>query len=74
MRKVSMGEASVRIAQVNTVDLNEVMDRQLNLKLLCTNRDRDEWAGSLCLVNVDHILNSNSRIDYRRKNKLNALA
>ncbi|MBE8847062.1 manganese-dependent inorganic pyrophosphatase [Enterococcus durans] len=56
-----MGEANVRIAQINTVDLNEVMDRQTELEKAMT----DEMAKNgydLFVLVVTNILDSDSEL------------
>ncbi|NJE63199.1 manganese-dependent inorganic pyrophosphatase [Enterococcus durans] len=56
-----MGEANVRIAQINTVDLNEVMDRQTELEEAMT----DEMAKNgydLFVLVVTNILDSDSEL------------
>ncbi len=56
-----MGEANVRIAQINTVDLNEVMDRQAELEEAMT----DEMAKNgydLFVLVVTNILDSDSEL------------
>lgn len=56
-----MGEANVRIAQINTVDLNEVMDRQTELEEAMT----DEMARNgydLFVLVVTNILDSDSEL------------
>lgn len=56
-----MGEANVRIAQINTVDLNEVMDRQTELEEAMT----DEMAKNgydLFILVVTNILDSDSEL------------
>ncbi len=56
-----MGEANVRIAQINTVDLNEVMDRQAELEQAMT----DEMAKNgydLFVLVVTNILDSDSEL------------
>ncbi|EOH61346.1 manganese-dependent inorganic pyrophosphatase [Enterococcus mundtii] len=56
-----MGEASVRIAQVNTVDLNEVMDRQAELETAMQTEIATNGYDLFVLVVTD-ILNSNSEL------------
>ncbi|STP29914.1 manganese-dependent inorganic pyrophosphatase [Enterococcus durans] len=56
-----MGEANVRIAQINTVDLNKVMDRQTELEEAMT----DEMAKNgydLFVLVVTNILDSDSEL------------
>lgn len=56
-----MGEVNVRIAQINTVDLNEVMDRQTELEKAMT----DEMAKNgydLFVLVVTNILDSDSEL------------
>ncbi len=56
-----MDEASVRIAQVNTVDLNEVMDRQAELETAMQTEIATNGYDLFVLVVTD-ILNSNSEL------------
>lgn len=56
-----MSEASVRIAQVNTVDLNEVMDRQAELETAMQTEIATNGYDLFVLVVTD-ILNSNSEL------------
>ncbi|WP_206857442.1 manganese-dependent inorganic pyrophosphatase [Candidatus Enterococcus mangumiae] len=56
-----MASSSVRIAQVNTVDLNEVMDRQAELEA-AMNAEIAENGYDLFVLVVTDILNSNSEL------------
>ncbi|MDA9429498.1 Manganese-dependent inorganic pyrophosphatase [Enterococcus mundtii 1A] len=60
-KSFSMGEASVRIAQINTVDLNEVMDRQAELETAMQTEIATNGYNLFVLVVTD-ILNSNSEL------------
>lgn len=56
-----MGDKNVRIAQVNTVDLNEVLDRQNELETAMNNEIKTNDYDLFVLIITD-ILNSNSEL------------
>lgn len=56
-----MGDKNVRIAQVNTVDLNEVLDRQDELETSMNNEIKANGYDLFVLIITD-ILNSNSEL------------
>ena len=56
-----MGEANVRIAQINTVDLNEVMDRQAELEQAMAEEMTKNGYDLFVLV-VTNILDSDSEL------------
>ncbi|MDA9470332.1 manganese-dependent inorganic pyrophosphatase [Enterococcus sp. 5H] len=56
-----MGDKNVRIAQVNTVDLNEVLDRQDELEAAMNNEIKANGYDLFVLIITD-ILNSNSEL------------
>lgn len=56
-----MGDKNVRIAQVNTVDLNEVLDRQDELEAAMNNEIKANGYNLFVLIITD-ILNSNSEL------------
>lgn len=56
-----MGDNNVRIAQVNTVDLNEVFERQAELETAMTAANKDNGYDLFLLVATD-ILESNSEL------------
>lgn len=56
-----MGESSVRIAQINTVDLNEVMDRQVELEQAMT-EEMAKHGYDLFVLVVTNILDSDSEL------------
>lgn len=56
-----MGEANVRIAQINTVDLNEVMDRQAELEQAMAEEMAKNGYDLFVLV-VTNILDSDSEL------------
>ncbi|UXS76220.1 manganese-dependent inorganic pyrophosphatase [Staphylococcus chromogenes] len=60
-KSFNIGESTVRIAQVNTVDIDEVMQRQEELENAMNKEIADENYTSFILVVTD-ILNSDSKI------------
>ncbi|MCE4966609.1 manganese-dependent inorganic pyrophosphatase [Staphylococcus chromogenes] len=60
-KSFNIGESTVRIAQVNTVDIDEVMQRQESLENAMNKEIADENYTSFILVVTD-ILNSDSKI------------
>lgn len=56
-----MGDKNIRIAQVNTVDLNEVLDRQDELEAAMNNEIKANGYDLFVLIITD-ILNSNSEL------------
>ena len=56
-----MGSSNVRIAQVNTVDLNEVMDRQAELEAAMEDEMKANGYDLFVLV-VTNILDSDSEL------------
>ncbi|WP_086313067.1 manganese-dependent inorganic pyrophosphatase [Enterococcus sp. 7F3_DIV0205] len=56
-----MGDKNVRIAQVNTVDLNEVLDRQVELEAAMNNANAANGYDLFVLI-ITNILNSDSEL------------
>lgn len=56
-----MGDKNVRIAQVNTVDLNEVLDRQAELEVAMNNANTANGYDLFVLI-ITNILNSDSEL------------
>ncbi|EOL44368.1 manganese-dependent inorganic pyrophosphatase [Enterococcus caccae] len=56
-----MGDKNVRIAQVNTVDLNEVLDRQAELEVAMNNANSANGYDLFVLI-ITNILNSDSEL------------
>lgn len=63
-----MGSSNVRIAQVNTVDLNEVMDRQAELEAAMEDEMKANGYDLFVLV-VTNILDSDSELLVAGKGK-----